>query len=244
MRAVVFGALCVLTASVHGGDMTNETKTVLALQCFLNPEQEQRIVDIWKGVLEIEGVQCAHSLGAVPHITAGSWRVTPEELEQARTSLVERVADMPAVEVDMVLEEQSEGGVLDYCFRPTNATALVAFHANVHKALGYPYETFRPIDVPGQWWPHLTLFSVPEQRRAQVREAFEELSKITHVRVERLGLVTFGPIKVLAEARLARDHGDSAESTSGRAVHETEEDVKALERAKSTEEGTGAGEQR
>jgi hypothetical protein len=203
MRTVVFAMLFALSACVHGGEMTNESKTVLALQCFLGRQDEQRIVDAWERVSGIEGVQCAHTLGAVPHITAGSWKVTPDELEQARTGLAAKVAGICAIETDVMLHEERRDGILSYYLVPTGSTALVIFHKEVHEALGYPYETFRTIDLPGRWWPHLTLFSVPEERLQLVADALEKLKQIERVSIERLGLVTFGPIEVIAEAGLA-----------------------------------------
>jgi hypothetical protein len=165
-------------------------------------------------------VKCAYTLGAVPHITAGSWQVTPEELKEARAGLAEAVAGLEPVDVEVTLHEECRDGFCAYYLIVTNREALMAFHAGLHEALDYPYETFREIDLPGQWWPHLTLFSVPESNRDAVAEALDKLREVSRVRVERLGLVTFGPIEVVAEARLAGEARSAGEPRPGRAVYE------------------------
>jgi len=179
-----------------------ETKQVLALQSFLSATDEAIIVKCWEKVTQIDGVQCAYSNGAIPHITLGSWKVTKDELQEARSRFSQNLEDSKPISFDVRLETKTANGRTRYYLVPRSADAVEPFHRQQHESLQYKFETQRDIDLPGQWWPHLTLFSIPSDKQSLIETELNTLRSITELEVRRLGLVTFGPIKIIESVDL------------------------------------------
>jgi len=181
------------------------SREVVAVQAFLDEFSEDRIMRICDGVLGIEGVACSFPLGMIPHFTIGSWWVTTPELEEAKPVFTTRLTSLRAVEVsvDLLEREKDEPASYSYFLRPEVTDSLRRLHAGIHEKLGYPYEPYRKIDLPGSWWPHLTLFTIPKEKKSMAEEQISRLKEITTVRIARLGLVTFYPtIETVTEVRL------------------------------------------
>jgi hypothetical protein len=186
------------------GPGTQPAKTVLALQAFLDEASERRIAECWQAAMKIPGVKCAGALGARPHITFGSWRVTEAELAEAVGGFARFDAALPGQTIVLgpSVEEHPDGSA-DYYFIPKSAGDIHEYHRRVRERLSFPYETFRQIDVPGRWEPHLTMFTCPKDRRDEVDALFRNLSDASTARIGSFGLVTFGPIQARAQVRCA-----------------------------------------
>lgn len=150
---------------------------------------------ICDGVLGIEGVDCSFPFGMFPHFTLGSWWATESEFEEAKPIFTERLAGLDSLEVSVTLEERRKGEAVPYAYflEPEMSEQLRQFHDDIHERLGYSYEPYRDIDLPGSWWPHLKLFVIPKDKKSLVRKELASLGDITKVRITRLGLVTFYP---------------------------------------------------
>jgi 2'-5' RNA ligase len=177
----------------------------MAIQAFIDDEPAQQILARISRLPAIDGLKCDLKRGMFPHFTIGSWKVTSDEMEIATSQFAERIGDTPSVDVDVSLTEKAREDRLGYHLLPTCPDYLIGLHARMHDNLKWTFDPFRQIDLPGSWWPHLTLFSVPNTSGDQVRAVVDELSSITRVRVERLGLVSFSPVRTLAELRLTTD---------------------------------------
>lgn len=186
-------------------DQQAERREVFAVQAFLDKETEDRIMRICEGVMGIEGIHCPFSLGMSPHFTIGSWWGMPSDLKEATPIFSERLAGLDALDTLVELEEheKSEPNWSSYFLVPEMTQQLQRFHAGIHDRLGYPYEPYREIDLPGSWWPHLLLFGVPKDKRNLIENQLASLREITKVRIARLGLVIFHPEMVtMTEVRL------------------------------------------
>ncbi len=181
---------------------TEPEKQVLALQAFPIEPQQHKLLTLCKTVLGVEGVKSAFKISAVPHMTIGSWNVTESELKEARAVFEKRLSAMEPLEFQVQLAKVEEDGFFEYYLIPLDPTdALKRFHKQIHDALGFDYETQRSIDLPGQWWPHISLFAVePGLESEQVDRLVSELEKTSTICINGLGLVTF-PIQTVEELR-------------------------------------------
>jgi len=185
--------------------MEAEKREVFAVQAFLDQKTEDRIMRTCDGVLGIEGVDCSYPLGMFPHFTIGSWWGMPSDFEEAKPIFTEKLADLDALDVSVTAEEREklETERSAYLLVPEMTEQLQQFHAGIHERLGYPYEPYRKIDLPDSWWPHLTLFGIPKDKRSLIENELASLREITKVRIARLGLVSFYPkIVTMTEVRL------------------------------------------
>ena len=78
----------------------------------------------------------------------------------------------------------------------------------VHEQFGYTFEPFRPIDLPGQFRPHVTMFSGNAEARAETEKAIELAKQVKEVRIASFGLVIFGPARTLYEVKCAPAGGE------------------------------------
>ena len=164
------------------------------------------------GLSGIEGLSCSFSVGMFPHITIGSWWATASEFEEAKPTFTEKLVSTEAIEASVKLDEKerNEGTAYSYHFVFEKTDDLVRFHAGIHERLNYPYEPYRAIDLPGTWLPHLTLFTVPKDKKCLVDLELKRLNEITRVEITRLGLVTFYPRIVTAMEIPLRNRVSSA----------------------------------
>lgn len=173
---------------------------MLALQTFFAPDENATIERAARAALTIPGAECAFTYGAVPHLTTGSWRVDDAQLSAAVAGFRERVGALPEVtlEVELGAREWKDGRVTFFLL-PRTSEALLAYHAEIHRRLGYDFAPFRPKDVVGNWWPHVTLFTVPGERRAEAEACLAPLREVRTLRASAAGLVGFEPIRTLVE---------------------------------------------
>lgn len=193
------------TAAVDAG------KSVLALQAFIDRDSHERIMATCSDIKDVEGYYSELETVFIPHITLGSWIVTPQELKLAESQFGKRLAGLSCAAVSMTLvEEEREDGRLAYYLRPEPTPSLLEFHAQAHSKLGWVYAPFRQFDLPGKWEPHLTLFSIPRDQRHSVSAAILKLRKIRNVRIERIGLLGLRPTSIALEMEL--DKADSIDN--------------------------------
>ena len=137
-------------------------------------------------------MECAGAEGMRPHMTIGSWQVTPDEMQQAIAKAQTLQGRIPSrvMALQPVVREQQNGG-LSFNFVPAAdapgpAIPLADYHRMVHEQLGFKFEPYRPIDLPGQWRPHVTMFSGNAEARAQTEKAIELAKQVKQVRIASL----------------------------------------------------------
>ena len=177
-------------------------KTVLGLQAFFDDASNAAIRRSWDLAIATPGMQCAGAEGMRPHMTFGSWRVTPEELRQAIELAKGLQGRIPGrvVALRPVVRQRRDGGT-SFDYVPAEDLSLADYHRMVHERFGYGFEAFRPIDLPGQWRPHVTMFSGSAEAEEQTEKAIELAEQVEQVRIASFGLVVFGPPRVLYEVR-------------------------------------------
>lgn len=199
-RSLLIGSLLSLTAVASAAaPVVPEPKVVVALQAFLVPDQERALVTVWEQALAIPGVKCALTDHARPHVTFGSWQVTKAELADAIAKLKALDGQLPGAEFAPRPAMEGNG----YFLRPVDEPTLARYHAAIHKQIRFSYEPFRPMDVPGQWWPHLTMFSASREAHDAVGRLWAQMVLPARLKIAGFGLVTFGPSTVVAEVRCA-----------------------------------------
>lgn len=199
-RCLLLGSLLLLTTvAIAGPPTAPEQKAVLALQAFLVPDQEAALVTVWKQALAIPGVKCALTDRARPHVTFGSWKVTKAELADAIAKIKALDGHLPVAEFAPRPAMERNG----YFLRPVDEPTLARYHATIHKQIQFTYEPYRPMDVPGQWWPHLTMFSAAQEANDAVSRLWAQMVLPARLKIASFGLVTFGPSTVVAEVRCA-----------------------------------------
>ncbi len=186
-------------------DARKTEKKVLAIHCFLDMKRQNLIDDTCRNVAKRLGDTFCPGYSGHPHITLASWLVTREELEEAQSVFADRLTDVPSVTVSTRLgakERENQPDSVSYFLFPDTTQELIQFHAHAHKQLAYPYESQREIDLPGKWWPHLTLFKIPREMKDAIRDDLNVLANIQEVTITRLGLVTFYPTTTVSEVVL------------------------------------------
>lgn len=188
----------------EGAPAGEPAKTVLGLQAFFDDASNAAVKPSWDLAIATPGMQCAGSEGMRPHMTFGSWRVTPQELQQAIEIAGKLQGSIPGREVALqAVVRQRRGGGTSFHYVPAEDPSLVDYHRMVHERLGYTFEPFRPIDLPGQWRPHVTMFSGSAEARERTEKAIELAKQVGQVRIASFGLVIFGPPRVLYEMQCA-----------------------------------------
>lgn len=170
-------------------------KQVLALQAFLDQESLQTIQAAWNGAIATDGIQCAGTHGMQPHMTFGSWKVTPDELEQAIARARELNGRLPGRRVRVEPRVDERDGVRSFFYVPPEDPGLHDYHRMAHERLAFPFEPFRAIDLTGQWQPHVTMFSGEAGAREPMDELIEFASTLEEVEIVAFGLVLFGPTR-------------------------------------------------
>lgn len=192
-----------MTASESAAE---QTKEIIAIQAFIDDERAQQIMAGIAELPAIEGLKCDLKRGMFPHFTIASWRMTLDETKQVQSQYVQRIGSLRPVSVAVSLTKREMGERVSYHLLPDRPEHLVGFHARIHENLAWSFEPFRKIDLPGSWWPHLTLFGVPIEHAETARELAGHFNTIKEVDIVRLGLVSFGPMRTLAEIRLDANH--------------------------------------
>lgn len=179
---------------------------VLAIQGFLDDEHETLVREIWRK-LEDGGVPVgAARSGARPHMTLASWRVgdpTPDLV--ARLDRTARTLRPQPVTLTLTTERDS--GLYDsglYLVPPAADNGLHAFHARLHESMGEVGPSYRKIDLPGQWQPHVSVvYGFPAALLPRAQEICAALPVPFEARIDAIGFVTFGPTRHPATFRLS-----------------------------------------
>jgi len=174
---------------------TSSDKIVIALQAFL-PEVESRpIEEICLEVREATGAQVAFAMGAEPHVTLGAWKVTREELTEAKQSLESAdLATLAPVTIACRLDSKMEGGEkIGWFLVPEKGEArelASEFRSAIQEKLNWNYEDFGGRNA-SDWWPHLTLFAGPADKAELWKPFLNRLEAIETMRWNRVALVAF-----------------------------------------------------
>jgi hypothetical protein len=199
-------ALCLGCATSPGPAPTAEEepepaeKEVLALQAFFDEETLAVIRPAWEIACTSPGMRCAGRHGAVPHMTFGSWKVTPEELRRALDQAAGLKGRIPARAFAVELERVGGPAGRSIYYVPAGDAGLADYHRRVIETFNFPFETFREIDIPGQWKPHITLFWAPPEAKEPMDRAEALAGKLTRARIASFGLVLFkGGIRTALE---------------------------------------------
>ena len=168
-------------------------KQVLALQAFLPDEASEAIRAICMQAAEIAGGEVAFQWGAEPHVTLSACRVTADQKEAA----VERFQDVALDELEPVtvrcrLTSREEGASTGWYLVPSEESraAIDTFRQRAMTALDFEYEDFGGRSRT-EWWPHLTLFSVPNAQASEAQSMVSELEAIAELQLSKLALVGF-----------------------------------------------------
>jgi hypothetical protein len=180
-----------------------QEKSILALQAFIDPATDKRIMAICSEILEVEGYDSDLGRQFIPHITLASWRVTLQELQLCESQFQSWLCDLTTIKVKVSLKDRQRNDRSDYYLMPEVSESLLQFHAQVHHQLGWHFEPFRKIDLPGSWLPHLTLFSIPATQQPLISQSLQKLNEIKAVSIERIGMVSFlSATRVVGEIKL------------------------------------------
>lgn len=179
-------------------------KVILALQAFIDPDEDKRIMDVCSELSSIEGYDSELGRMFIPHVTLAAWRVTPEELELAREEFQDRLTGLESIEVDVSFRKDQDEDNVGYICLPEASESLLEFQRQVYEKLGWYFEPFREYYLPGSWFPHLSLFSVPKEQEPRLDEAMKRLKETHSINIERIGLVTFSPITIESEVELEK----------------------------------------
>lgn len=175
---------------------------VLAIQGFMDTKTEVRVRAAWERLAKAGITDNLLRGGTRPHMTLASWLTTRDPLELVddlhRTA---RTLSPLSTVLSLTSDSPNHKGI--YLLPSAEDHALVDFHARLHADFGAPGKPQRPIDLPGQWWPHLSVAYGFDSSRLQ--EAVELCSDLQTVNagIEYIGLVTFGPIRYPAVFALA-----------------------------------------
>jgi hypothetical protein len=190
--------------SSHDG-AGQEHRGILALQAFLSQEDEARLLPLCLKVSEIDGFDSDLKRGARLHITLATWEVTRAELALAQAQFASRLEGLAAIAVTVSLGEERGDGNLACALLPQSTEALLQWHAQVHAKANWPFQSWREMDLPGSWWPHMGLCHIAESKEHLASEPLQKLREIKEVTIERIGLVSYlGPMEVLEEVKLRR----------------------------------------
>jgi hypothetical protein len=184
---VAAAALSIYAAQPQAGE------TVAAAQAFFSPTQERVILDLCRAAMATSDVFAAFAHGALPHMTLGSWIVTPDSVgtivaqARAATAAVTQVSLM----VTLKAEPAMRAGYLDYQFIPEATPEVLDFHRAIHTAMAVSNQPHRRIDLPGSWQPHISLFTAPVAASNALASVVRQLGDIRTLDVQRLGVVHF-----------------------------------------------------
>lgn len=174
----------------HSG---SASKQVMALQAFLPDKSAEAIRTACLKVAAIPGSEVAFQWGAAPHVTLSAWRVTADEkvAALARFQKAPLNALMP-IAISCQLTSREEGDSMSWYLVPTEVsrTAIDDFRRRAMATLDFEYEDFSGRSHEN-WWPHLTLFSVPLSQISEAQPVLAELETVQEIRFSKIALVGF-----------------------------------------------------
>lgn len=168
-------------------------KQVLALQAFLPEESAEAIETVCLKATAIPDASVAFQRGAAPHVTLSAWRVTADEKAEALERFQEVALDeLKPVTISVQLTNRQEGESMSWYLVPREAprSAIDALRQHAMETLEFEYDDFGGRSR-AEWWPHLTLFSLPNARASEARPIVSELEAITEIQLSKLALVGF-----------------------------------------------------
>ena len=194
-KAVLFGLL-LLPAFGSVRAPFEEATVVVAVQAFLDETSETEILKIWRDAPAALELDAAFARGAVPHITFGSWEIPRSRLDSVRKRFRKRKREFETVGASLTLDRWGPyRGKYGFAYLVNETPVLLALHETVHRKLNLVYRPYRPQDLPGQWEPHLALFTIPEAAREEHAELLRRVAgrceNIRSVSITRFGLVAF-----------------------------------------------------
>lgn len=167
---------------------------VVALQAFMDTETEVRVRSAWRRLAEAGITDRLLQGGTRPHMTLASWTTTrePQDLVNDLHRTARALSSTPTV-LSLNSDTPNHPGI--YLLPSADDQKIFDFHARVHAEFDAPGKPLRPIDLPGQWWPHLSVaYGFETSRLPEAIDLCSDL-KTVNARLEYIGLVTFGPIR-------------------------------------------------
>jgi hypothetical protein len=168
-------------------------KQVLALQAFVPRRQADRLRDLGMAAVPVSGARVAFEWGAEPHVTLSAWRVTPCERERALDRF--RAADWSRIgplNVRCELSSLRSDETLACYLVPSagDRGPIDEFRRRALAVFNLAFEDFGG-RTREDWWPHLTLFSVPVAQEDNVKAILAEAEKTAEFTLDALALVGF-----------------------------------------------------
>jgi hypothetical protein len=173
-------------------------KQVIAVQALF--EEESAIDSIWQKVLALENVSCARTYGARPHMTIASFKLTEDEFDSISDEFRKLDKEYPSHKFRVELSVRQRGDNYSYYLVPESQdTVLTRIHDALYLNVDNGFERYRKIDVPGSWWPHISMFGIHSDSTSIPDEVFKEIENIETVTLKGFSLVGFGPVKYFNE---------------------------------------------
>ena len=196
MRIIIL--LCLLSVNVSNAQ--NSTQTIAIQALFSN----ESAIDALREKAEIyDNITSARSLGARPHMTIASFNVTENEVDELENNfqLLDNQYSSHSFTVKVMVETDDSTKWSYYLVPVDKDEVLIKIHDKLYTTVDKGYQKQRDIDMPGNWWPHISLFVVHGNSPKITDSLLVELGKIKRVTIKGFSLVSFGAIDYFKEIR-------------------------------------------
>jgi hypothetical protein len=177
-----------------------------AIELELDGTAGAAVRELWRALSGLGPTGLADS-GASPHVSLAIWETIDRPRFEAE---VARFADdAPPISVTLEAPGTFPGGTV--FLRPAANPALHAMQRHVHARFATLGDGVWPYYMPASWIPHCTLVTdVPPDRVVEALTIAGRAPLPITGRLERVGIVEFRPVRVLARYPL---RGDAARSS-------------------------------
>lgn len=179
--------------------LSQKKKSTIAVQALF---EQEAIIDLFrKQASEYKNISSARDLGARPHMTMASFMLSAYENNELSKTFALQNDEYPSFSFDVKIEIETRDSLKwSYYLVPTDTYQdLINIHDSLYINLDNGYEKKRKVDMPGRWWPHISLFTVKGSSPTIPIEIEDKLNEIKNVTLKGFSLVSFGPINYFKE---------------------------------------------
>lgn len=178
----------------------DDSLTVVAVQALFH--EEPAIDSIWTEAMDKYDAQCAKSHGARPHMTFASFLMNEKELQEITTQFELLDKEFSEVNFSVELKQRKTGGSITYSLIPVDRDPeLFNLHEKVYTSINNDYKSYRTMDEPGKWRPHVSMFSIPEETERGFSTMLDKIYQTDTLTIKGFTLLTF-PIEYLGEIKV------------------------------------------
>lgn len=180
---------------------SQESRKTIAVQALFNSEDILDSIRIKAAIYD--NISSAQSLGARPHMTIASFNLTEDEVVEITNSfqLLNNNYSSHSFSVQIMIETEDSAKWSYYLVPTVKDEKLIVIHDSLYITIDKGYIKQRKIDMPGNWWPHISLFAVHASTPKLSNNIQTELDKIKQVTIGGFSLVSFGPINYFSEIK-------------------------------------------